>query len=695
MSLFQPQYGQLLRLSDELLVEILSYIWSGSDLISCSLACLRLSRLVQDKRTLKNVSFRRDVNITAQKFKQFFSDSLICSNIQGINLNSVYWLNSSLIFSNLMKMKNLARLEIADVQITSMQISKIISKLTKLERLSFTWSWTSVSDAENVSDPALSQRLSELSSLSIYISTSDICPLDKVTWMLQYCRGLKHLALVSQLLHKDVSYSGQRYNITVMIKEMKFPKLTSLILDIRNRTFPILLDREFSCKIFEALTPSNIIKFWCSSYTKREFIAKAASSLELLTISMKQPGNHKQSEPLLARQASFSFTCEEEMFHYLRSPCPNLKKLSLQHLMPCVKQGPDKDPNNRHTYHSCHNGIANIMKIPNLLEGLEELSYSTNGFVTDAWTTELHKNIGRILSSIKFQNLTKISLPLCGFLSEDDDEPNMVAKMMRQLVNKRVATNPKPYSGKAFAKFADNVPGLQDLEIVSCPSMRISKGAESVLEKVAMLSNLKTLILVKIRVNFCNISLFEKILSGCPMLSHLHINSLICDAQKFCRDLSIGLKQAGNLKTLKVFQKQWTQFSKSLFSSLSENCHKLEQLILVDSSQGFTLKRFPIEELEMIARKDSLRFLYITSELLTMENVKKLKSMAKKITSKKPFFVSRFVKEFRPRKYAFYQLPDIDGLPMVYQRSVVTINTLNSSYCSNSSVANITLEDVF
>jgi len=695
MSLFQPQYGQLLRLSDELLVEILSYIWSGSDLISCSLACLRLSRLVQDKRTLKNVSFRRDVNITAQKFKQFFSDSLICSNIQGINLNSVYWLNSSLIFSNLMKMKNLARLEIADVQITSMQISKIISKLTKLERLSFTWSWTSVSDAENVSDPALSQRLSELSSLSIYISTSDICPLDKVTWMLQYCRGLKHLALVSQLLHKDVSYSGQRYNITVMIKEMKFPKLTSLILDIRNRTFPILLDREFSCKIFEALTPSNIIKFWCSSYTKREFIAKAASSLELLTISMKQPGNHKESEPLLARQASFSFTCEEEMLHYLRSPCPNLKKLSLQHLMPCVKQGPDKDPNNRHTYHSCHNGIANILKIPNLLEGLEELSYSTNGFVTDAWTTQLHKNIGRTLSTIKFQNLTKISLPLCGFLAEGDESVK-VAKDMGQLINKRVAAmQPRPYSGNAFATFADNVPGLQDLEIVSCNSMRITKGAECILEKVALLSNLKTLILVKIRVNFSTISLFEKILSGCPMLSHLHINSLICDAQKFCRDLTIGLKQAGNLKTLKVFQKQWTQFSKSLFSSLIDNCHKLEQLILVDSSRGFTLKRFPVEELEIIARKDSLSFLYITSELLTMENVKKLKSSAKKITTKKPFFVSRFVKEFDSRKYAFYQLPDIDGLPMVYQRSVVTINTLNSSYCSNSSVANITVDDVF
>ena len=189
MSLFQPQQNQLLRLSDELLVEILSYICSGCDLISCSLTCSRLSRLVQDKRALRNVSFRGDVNLPSQNFKHFFRDSSICSNIQGINLNSIYWLNSSIIFSNLIKMKNLARLEIADIQITSVQFSKMILKLTRLERLSFTWSWTSVPDAETVSDPVLSQRLSELSSLSIYISTSDICPLDKVTWMLQYCKG--------------------------------------------------------------------------------------------------------------------------------------------------------------------------------------------------------------------------------------------------------------------------------------------------------------------------------------------------------------------------------------------------------------------------------------------------------------------------------------------------------------------------
>ena len=592
-------------------------------------------------------------------------------------------------------MKNLARLEIADIQITAVQFSKMILKLTKLERLSFTWSWTSVPDAETVSDSVLSQRLSELSSLSIYISTSDICPLDKVTWMLQYCKGLTHLAIVSQLLHKDVSYTGQRYNITVMIKEMKFPKLSSLILDIRNRTYPILLERKFASKIFEALTPANIIRFWCSSYTKREFIAKPASSLELLTISMKQPENHKESEPFLARQATFNFTCEEEIFHYLRSPCPNLRKLSLQHLMPCVKQGPDKDPNNHHTYHSCHNGIANILKIPNLIEGLEELSYSTNGFVTDAWTTKEHKNIGRMLSTIKFKNLTKISLPLCGFLVDDEGESMKVSVDASQSVNKRVAMNPKPYSGNAFANFADNAPGLQHLEIVSCNSMRITRGAEGILEKIAKLSKLKTLIIVKVKVNFSNSSLFERILSGCSMLSHLHINSLNCDAQKFCRDLSVGLKQAGNLNILKVFQKQWTQFSKSLLSSLIESCHKLEQLILIDSSQGFTLKRFPTEEFEMIARKDSLCFLYITSKLLTMENIRKLKSCGKKICTKKPFFVSRFVKEFDPRKYAFYQLEDIDGLPMVFQRSVVTINTLNSYYCSNSSVANITLDDVF
>jgi len=635
------------------------------------------------------------MELTAEDFKQFFRASTTCSNIVGINLNSVYWLKSSLIFSNLMKMKNLVKLEIADVQITALQLSALVSKLSKLARLSFTWSWSSVPDAETVSAPALSERLSELSSLSIYISTADICPLDKITWMLQYCTGLTDLVIFSQFLHKDVSYSSQRFNITVMIKEMKFPKLTSLIVDIKNRTFPILLEREFLSKIFEGLRPAIVTKFWCSSYSKREFIDTPATSLDLVSISMKQPNLHIETEPLLAQQVGLSFKCEDEILNYVRSPCPNLKKLSLHHLMPCwtISEGPSN-----HTNHSSHNGLANICRNTDLLECLDEFSYSSNGFnesVKGLVTyNQVQRNIGSMLSTIKFKNLVKVALPLCGFIDFEDHEVlNKVTK--DSMVNKRLAHDTGTYSGISFVNFFENVPALEHLEIVSCCIMRCTKGAEELLEKVTKLPKLKTLILVKIRVSFGNNSLFEKIFSCCSLLTHIHLNSLICDTQKLCRDLGIGLKKAENLKTLKVFQKQWTQFSNSLFSFLIENCLSLEQLILIDSSKAFTLKKFPVAELEKLTRKSSLCFLYITSQLLTTENIKKLKSNSRKVSSKKPFFVSRFVKEFNSDKYAFYQLSDIEGLPMVFQRSVLTINSLNTSYCSNSSVANITLDDMF
>jgi len=687
MALFQQESGQLLSLSDELLVEIMSNIFSGTDLMSCSRTCTRLARLVQDKRVLKNVTFRREVSITAENFKQFFLHPTTCSNIQGINLSHNYWLNPSLIISNLVKMRNLVRLEMADVKISSKQFARIIYKLTKLKTLSFTWSWTSVPEAEEVSEPSLVKRLSELTSLSIYISTSDISPLDKITWMLQYCAGLKHLAIFTEFLHKDVSYSFHRFNITVRILEMRFPVLKSLILDMRNRTFPILLEREFLAKIFAAITPANITQFWCSSYVKREFISKSIGSLDVVTVSMKQPEIHQESEPILATQASFSFSCEKEIFHYLTSPWPRLKKLSLHHLKPC------SCPCSRSTSEL----LAMLMtKIPSLLEGLNELSFSTNGFNRRVFAPkELH--VGKILATIKFQNLTKLALPLCGFLvSQEKGKTNSISPGVGSRRDSHWNKKYQNYCSSGFVTFANNVPCLEHLEIVSCQEdLCTNVGAEDILAHVTKLSKLNTLILVRLKVNFGIKSLFQEMFRSCVMLNHLHINSLNCDPQKFCRDLSHGLKEAGNLQILKVFQKQWTQFSKYLFSSISKSCSKLEQLILIDSSKAFTLKKFPVEELLEVANKDSLIYLYVTSELFTLENIKELKSHTKKITAKKPFFMGRFVKGFFFDKYAFYQLADLEKLPMSFKRAVVTINSISTSYCSNSSVANLTVDDVF
>jgi hypothetical protein len=340
-----------------------------------------------------------------------------------------------------------------------------------------------------------------------------------------------------------------------------------------------------------------------------------------------------------------------------------------------------------------------MTKIPNLLEGLNELSFSTNGFNRRVFAPK-ELRVGKILASIKFQKLTKLALPLCGFLvSQEKGKTNSISPGVGGRRDSHWNKKYQNYFSSGFLTFAHNVPCLEHLEIVSCQEdLCTNVGAEDMLAHVTKLSKLNTLILVRIKVNFGIKSLFQEIFKNCAMLNHLHINSLNCDPQKFCRDLSLGLKDAGNLQILKVFQRQWTQFSKYLFSSISENCSKLEQLILIDTSKAFTLKKFPVEELLEVANKDSLIFLYVTSELFTLENIKKLRSHTKKNSAKKPFFISRFVKEFilaPAASYAFYQLEDLENLPMSFKRAVVTINSISTSYCSNSSVANLTVDDVF
>jgi len=710
MSLFQSRH--LLLLSDELLVDILSYLSSGLDLIHCSRTCTRLHRLVQDKKVLKDVSFRRDIGVTAQNFKQFFASSSVCAKIQGINLNSIFWLNSSLIHSNLIKMKNLKSLHIADVLLSSKQFSSIISKLTSLQKLSFSWTWTSISEAEEVSDPSLSKTLSQLSCLNMYISTTDICPLDKITWMLKHCTGLEQLAIFTEILDKDVSHSNSRYNITVNIKEMSFPKLKNLMLDIKNRTFPGLLEREVVSKIVGGLDPAIIEVFWCSSYWKSDFPQIATmddkSKFKQLSI-IQQPISaiNPFSIGSNVKQASLTFCCEQHIFDLLGSPCSTLEKLSLQHMMPCS----NKSLLPLHCSHSCHGFLAKIMmQHQDTLAGLKELSYRTNGHCAKddkavgrmgligngLLQTDIFK-IGTILSSIKFQNLTKLALPVCGLLDSQDQNVDS-AGMSNGMGKKRISHGVKKqnFSNTGFQSFASCVPGLEHLEILPCDGdLCCNAGAEGILEVVPKFTKLKTLILVKIAVNFNSKPIFLEIFSNCRSLEHLHLSSLTCDIQKLCRDLSLGLGKASNLKILKMFQNQWTQFSKKLLEAVIEGCDDLEQMVLIDSSKAFTLKKFPLEDLIEVAKKDKLSFLYICSELLNLENIKSLKSKVRKLANKKPFFISRFLKEFVRNKSAFYHLEDLSNLPMVFHRAVTGINSLTNKYCSTSSVGNVTIEDVF
>ena len=72
---------------------------------------------------------------------------------------------------------------------------------------------------------------------------------NQVTWLLAECRDLKHLAILSQLVHRNVRSSVNKFNIVISTKEFHLPFLTSVVWEMRNQTFPSLLEREILSRL--------------------------------------------------------------------------------------------------------------------------------------------------------------------------------------------------------------------------------------------------------------------------------------------------------------------------------------------------------------------------------------------------------------------------------------------------------------
>ena len=90
---------------------------------------------------------------------------------------------------------------------------------------------------------------------------------------------------------------------------------------------------------------------------------------------------------------------------------------------------------------------------------------------------------------------------------------------------------------------------------------------------------------------------------------------------------------------------------------------------------------------------NKLRFLYLGSGLLTIEEVKSLKSATKKITTTRPWLVTRYQKKIHQRP--FYSLEDVTELPMEYQRSVGTLDIRADSEWTQSDVATVSINQYF
>ena len=83
-----------------------------------------------------------------------------CSGVRRLDLAGVYWINPGELLTKLLCMSSLTHLAVQDVRFPSRQFNTLLNKLDRLSSLSFSWTWTSRQETEEVSSSA--DRLARL-----------------------------------------------------------------------------------------------------------------------------------------------------------------------------------------------------------------------------------------------------------------------------------------------------------------------------------------------------------------------------------------------------------------------------------------------------------------------------------------------------------------------------------------------------
>merc|ERR1712059_190339 len=274
------------------------------------------------------------------------------------------------------------------------------------------------------------------------------------------------------------------------------------------------------------------------------------------------------------------------------------------------------------------------------------------------------------LAKSEFPHLTSLTLPLCYLLEVKENEVSkQVGKKKLRAHNDSI----KQTCNKGISLLAQKCPNLSHLEVVGhnhglpealpCSFCEVMQG-EKLLEALPQFSNLRTLTIHNIQVvHFIpSQALFPAIFRACSSLSELYISHLGNCCEKLVRDLALGLELAQSLTILRVQQTQLTQFSLGLLASLTKGCPLLDQLVLVDPSQSHTLPQYPVNELLDMVRIKDLSLLCVSSSLLTVKKIEKLKAALKKHAKCSPHFLFCFTHE------------DYKNIPGVF------INTIFSLY---------------
>jgi len=258
MSVASVKPQGLLALSDEVLVLVLSFLESDGDLLSCSQVSKRLRTLASDKSLVTRLNLRRDLRVTKDNFKSFFSIPSTCTKVVSLNLNGVYWIPAGALQAQIVKMKNLQELHVGDVLFSARQFSGMLNGLSQLRKLSFTWHWLTDQEVEEVTQV----RISNLEELNIFLATGDRCMLDRLTWLLARCHLLRHLSVISQVLSEHVKSSASRFDIVINTRLFRLPALITVVWAIKNETYPELLVRNIENKLKFQVLNRELLPSW-------------------------------------------------------------------------------------------------------------------------------------------------------------------------------------------------------------------------------------------------------------------------------------------------------------------------------------------------------------------------------------------------------------------------------------------------
>ncbi|XP_019397544.1 PREDICTED: F-box/LRR-repeat protein 18 [Crocodylus porosus] len=122
----------LMGFSDEILLHILSYVPSTDLILNVKRTCRKLATLCLDKSLTHTVVLHKDYQVSKDKVKQLLKE--IGKEILQLNMAGCYWLPSSTI-DNVLRCKNLVKLNLSGCHLTSLRLSKMLSVLQNLRSL--------------------------------------------------------------------------------------------------------------------------------------------------------------------------------------------------------------------------------------------------------------------------------------------------------------------------------------------------------------------------------------------------------------------------------------------------------------------------------------------------------------------------------------------------------------------------------